>query len=127
MAYLPSYKTQQSKDAKQWSNGELRAGEGSLKSAKLSEALAGGGMGGASLLQQLRDDLSASTTTLYRSRGASQIGTLLNEIRERQDELKALQVLPQAVEELRSKLRLATQRSEDAKTDYADLHQQLND
>ncbi len=104
---------------------ELRAGEASLKSAKLSEALAGGGMGGASLLQQLRDELTASTTTLYRSRGSSQIGTLLNDIRERQDELKSLQVLPQAVEELRDKLRSAVQQGEEAKARYAELHQQL--
>ena len=104
---------------------ELRAGEASLKSAKLSEALAGGGMGGANLLQQLRDELTNSTTTLYRSRGASQIGTLLSEIRARQEELKALQVLPQAVEELRSKLRSAAQRGDDAKAQFAELHQQL--
>lgn len=104
---------------------ELRAGEASLKSAKLSEALAGGGMGGASVLQHLRDELTTSTTALYRSRGASQIGTLLNEIRERQDELKSLQVLPQAVDELRNKLRLATQRGEEAKAEYAELHTRL--
>ncbi len=104
---------------------ELRAGEAALKSAKLSEALAGGGMGGASLLQNLRDELTASTTALYRSRGASQIGSLLNDIRERQDELKSLQVLPQAVEELRCKLRTVTQQGEEAKTKYAELHKAL--
>lgn len=104
---------------------ELRAGEASLKSAKLSEALAGGGMGGASLLQNLREELIASVTTLFRSRGASQIGSLLDQIRERQDELKTLQVLPQAVEELRIKLRSAAQRGDDAKAQYAQLHQQL--
>lgn len=104
---------------------ELRAGEASLKSARLSEALAGGGMGGASVLQNLRDELIASVTTLYRSRGSNQIGTLLDEIRERQEELKAQQVLPQAVEELRLKLRSAGQRGEDAKAQYAELHQQL--
>lgn len=104
---------------------ELRAGEASLKSAKLSEALAGGGMGGANLLQQLREELTASATTLYRSRGSSQIGNLLNEIRDRQDELKSLQVLPQAVDELRNKLRRASERGEEAKTRYAELHQQL--
>jgi uncharacterized protein YhaN len=104
---------------------ELRAGEASLKSAKLTEALAGGGMGGASLLQQLRDELTTAATSLYRSRGSSQIGTLLNEIRERQDELKSLQVLPQAVEELRTKLRQASERGEQAKTQYAALHKQL--
>ena len=104
---------------------ELRDGEASLKSAKLSEALAGGGMGGASLLQQVRDELTTSATTLYRSRGSSQIGTLLNEIRERQDELKSLQILPQAVEELRTRLRLAAERGEQAKLQYAELHKQL--
>ncbi len=105
---------------------ELRVGEDSLKSAKLSEALAGGGMGGASLLQNLRDDLANSTTALYRSRGSSQIGTMLSEIRLQQDELKLLQVLPQAVEELRGKLRAALDRGEQAKEEYGRLHQSLS-
>ena len=105
---------------------ELRVGEASLKSAKLSEALAGGGMGGANLLQSLRDDLLNSVTSLYRSRGSSQIASVLSEIRARQDELKSQQILPQAVEELRTKLRAAIERGEEAKTHYAQLHQRLN-
>ena len=104
---------------------ELRVGEASLKSAKLSEALAGGGMGGASLLQNLRDGLGDSTTALYRPRGSSQIATLLADIRSRQDELKSLQVLPQVVEELRGRLRAALELGEQAKDEYARLHQSL--
>lgn len=105
---------------------ELRIGEASLKSARLSEALAGGGMGGASMLQNLREELLSSTTALYRSRGSSQIATLLSEIKSHQDQLKSLQILPQAVEELRSRLRSAMERGEAAKEQYAQLHQALS-
>ncbi len=104
---------------------ELRAGEASLKSAKLSEALAGGGMGGANLLQSLREDLQSSTIALYRARGGSQIATLLAEIRSRQEELKSLQVLPQAIEELRANMRSALERSEQAKSEIARLQLEL--
>ncbi len=104
---------------------ELRAGEAALKNAKLSEALAGGGMGGANVLQQLRNELAASVTTLFRTRGASRIGNLLAEIRLRQDELKNLQTLPLAVEELRAQLAAATHSGNEARMHYADLHHQL--
>ncbi len=104
---------------------ELRAGEAALKNAKLSEALAGGGMGGAAALQQLRHELATSVTTLFRARGASQIGNLLGEIRQRQEELKSLQTLPLVVEELRSQWSSALQSGQEVKSLYAELHQQL--
>lgn len=102
---------------------ELRAGESALKNAKLSEALAGGGLGGVNILQTLRTDLTNSLTGLYRARGGSQIATLLADIRARQEQLKNVQTLPMAIEDLRGKLRDANQRSENAKAQFAERHQ----
>jgi uncharacterized protein YhaN len=104
---------------------ELRNGETALKNAKLSEALAGGGMGGAAALQLLRSELGNSVTSLFRTRGSSRISSLLGDIRTRQEELKGLQVLPFEVEELRNQLLAAIQGGEEAKATYVDLHQRL--
>lgn len=104
---------------------ELREGEQALKNAKLAEALAGGGMGGAHWLQQLRADLTNSVSGLFKARGGSQIGTLLNDIRSQQDSLRQLQTLPSAVDDLRLKLQQAIERGEEAKNHYAQLHLQV--
>ncbi|MEZ6134297.1 MAG: AAA family ATPase [Pirellulaceae bacterium] len=99
---------------------ELREGETALKDARLSEALAGGGLGGMSSLQRLRSDLHESLADLYRSRGTnSKIKLKLEEIRKCSEALRAAQVLPAEVEELQQQLTDLQQHTADVRAEYA--------
>jgi uncharacterized protein YhaN len=98
---------------------ELRDGEGMLKNARLSDALAGGGLGGMQALQQLRAELQQSLADLYKSRGKnSTINVKLSELQRTQESLREHQVLPAAVEELQRNLAETRERSQAAKVQH---------
>jgi uncharacterized protein YhaN len=98
---------------------ELREGEAALKNARLSEALAGGGLGGMHALQQLRDELQESLTELYKSRGStSKINVKLADILKTNDALRNTQVLPTAVEELQRELAEVKLQSDEVRARY---------
>ncbi len=105
---------------------ELREGEKSLKNARLAEALAGGGMGGANVLQHLRTNLDEATQSLFRNRGSSRIANILGDIRTTQDELRKLQTLPAAIEDIRLRLHQANEQRENNKLKFAGLHGELS-
>lgn len=99
---------------------ELRKGEAALKSARLVDALAGGGLGGMTALQDLRIELENSLAELYKARGStSRINLKLAEIEQSREQLRQVQVLPSAVDELRNQLSAAQLESEDLKREYA--------
>jgi uncharacterized protein YhaN len=103
---------------------ELRKGETALRSARLSDALASGGLGGMTALQQLRADLDQSLAELYKPRGStSQINVALSQIEQSHQALRSAQVLPSAVDDLRERLAAEQQRSQSLKERYADAFQ----
>lgn len=103
---------------------ELRIGEESLKSAQLSEALAGGGLAGINALQRLRSDLNTTLSDLYKARGSrSTINLKLAEIQGTRSELSKVQVLPAEVEELQHQLQELLQSSERLREEHATTYQ----
>ncbi len=103
---------------------ELREGEAALKSARLSEALAGGGLGGMHALQELRAELQLSLMELYKSRGStSKINLKLADIQKSHESLRASQVLPTAVEELQQELSDMKLQSDRERELFADVLQ----
>lgn len=101
---------------------ELRRGQETLKSARLSEALAGGSLGGIHRLEQLRTELADSLAELYKARGSnSQINVKLTEIAAAQQELKASEVLPAAVEQWRRELQQQEQDDQQLRSKLEDL------
>lgn len=103
---------------------ELRRGEEALKSAQLSEALAGGGLTGIHSLHLLRSDLQTTLAELYKPRGSrSLINLQLNEIQNIKSELSKVQVLPSAVEELQRQRQHLYQQGEQLKEEHASLFQ----
>ncbi len=103
---------------------ELRDGEAALKSARLSEALAGGGLGGMTALQQLRNELQVTLDTLYKPRGSTQrINLKLLEIKKSAEALRTSQVLPAQAEEMQRQLVELQCNSENTRKRYADAFQ----
>jgi uncharacterized protein YhaN len=99
---------------------ELREGEAALKSARLTEALAGGGLGGMGVLQKLRSELQNSLGELYKSRGSnSKINVKLSDIKKCNDTLRATQVLPAEVEDLQRALLELQEQSEQVRDKVA--------
>ncbi len=93
---------------------ELRKGEAALKNSRLSDALAGGGLGGMAALQQLRKQLEDSLSSLYKPRGStSQINLKLAEIEKSYEALRQTQTLPSAIEDLQSQLQNEIGRSDE--------------
>lgn len=107
---------------------ELRIGEEALKSAQLSEALAGGGLAGINALQRLRSDLSNTLGELYKSRGSrSTINQKLTEIQATRAELTKVQVLPAEVEDLQRELQTLLQNSQTLREEQATTYQNRAD
>jgi len=103
---------------------ELREGEAALKNARLSEALAGGGLGGMHALQQLRAELQGSLTDLYKSRGTtSKINVKLTDIQKSNEALRNTQVLPTAVDDLQRELADVKLQSDEVRTHYGNVTQ----
>lgn len=99
---------------------ELREGESALKSVRLSDALAGGSLGGIHSLQQLQSDLVNSLSDLYKARGTTgMINVKLAEIQKSQDALRQSQVLPTAVQHLREQLQHSHQKGEELRELHA--------
>lgn len=76
---------------------ELASGEESLKHANLSEALYGGGIGGLSGFQNLREEIQNEHEKLFnpKGRGSNQeINGILNELKEKRKSLKQMIVAP---------------------------------
>ena len=81
---------------------ELASGEESLKHANLSEALYGGGLGGLTNFQKLREEIQAEHEKLFnpRGRGSNQeINRILNELKESRKTLKQSIVSPRDYKE----------------------------
>lgn len=107
---------------------ELRSGESSLKNARLSDALAGGGLGGITALQDLRDSLSESLTELYKPRRPTSIINLkLKEIQRCHESLRATQILPSKVDDIRQELHAQQERSQELKRQYAATYTEIAD
>ncbi len=108
-----------------FSQVELTAGQETLKSAQLAEALAGGGMYGINALENLRTELSTSLAELYKSRGStSEINVKLNEIKVARENLRIDEVPPQAIEAVRRDLNSAESEAERLQQQFADLQSQ---
>lgn len=102
-----------------FSQEELRRGQDALKSARLTEALAGGSLGGIHALERLRADLGESLAGLYKSRGSkSQINLKLAEIKSAGERLRESEVLPSEIEELRRQLASAQLQSTQYRKEY---------
>lgn len=105
---------------------ELRKGEAALKSVRLSDALAGGSMGGIRAFEQLRRDLDTSLGELYKSRGSTpHINLKLTELKEQQQKLRSEEVLPQKVESLRSAIKDAGKQAEKFKSEMDALRKRI--
>lgn len=105
---------------------ELREGQSALKNVRLSDALAGGSMGGIRAFEKLRRELDSSLTELYKSRGSTPlINVKLAELKGQQETLRSEEILPQEVESLRSSIKDASKQSEAFRAETEQLRKQV--
>lgn len=106
-----------------FSQEELGRGQDALKSARLSEAFAGGSFSGISALERLRTELSDTLGELYKPRGStSKINVKLSEIGTCRENLRSTETLPTVVEEMRSRLAELQRAGEQLQRDYEAAH-----
>ena len=106
---------------------ELRQGQNALKNVRLSDAFAGGSMGGIRAFEMLRRDLETTTAELYKSRGSTPlINVKLAELKQQHEKLRAAEVLPQQVEALRAAIKAAGKRSQEFQEEIAAHRQELS-
>ncbi len=107
---------------------ELQAGEKSLKSAKLNEALFGGALGGLMNLQTMQTKLRAERDELYRPKSRTlRIDTLLREVRQQRGELSAAALKPRDYEQLQNHFAEQTSRVNQLRIQLTQLRQKQID
>ena len=105
-----------------FSQDELRRGQETLKSARLTEALAGGSLGGMNALEKIRSELRESLEDLYKARGSkSKINLALTELGNLRDRLQEHELLPSQVEALRHQYRESQFQADSLKKEYDSL------
>ena len=107
---------------------ELRKGNEALKHTKLTEALAGGGLGGLDRLIRVQKDIQSFLgETLKKSGGSARINAKLSEIRSESDTLESLEISPAELDLLHQRLANATQRSQSCSVQLDRLRAELAD
>lgn len=106
---------------------ELASGEESLKHANLSEALYGGGIGGLSSFQKLREDIQAEHEKLFnpKARGANQeINGILHELKEKRKSLKQMMLVPREYKAAEKTEKQASEKVEQLRLNREQLQRQ---
>lgn len=107
---------------------ELQAGEQSLKSAKLNEALFGGALGGLMNLQAMQTKLRAERDEWYKPRSRTlKIDALLREVRQQRGELAAAVLKPRDYEQLQDQFAEHTSRVNQLRVKLTRLRQKQID
>ncbi len=107
---------------------ELQAGEKSLKSARLNEALFGGALGGLTSLQAMRAKLRAERDEWYKPKSRTlKIDTLLREIRSLRGDLAGAAVKPRDYQQLQDQYAEHTVRVDELRVKVTQRRQQAID